>query len=93
MGGMKTPVGALLLSLPLPFGLCLAQERAPSEPAAHLTRFGEGTGPSSTDGVYRLLDPERTPEQSNSVAFDRARIAARIDGHERRDRHVGRLRE
>lgn len=48
----------------------LAEEPAP-EPEAHLSCFAAGDGPSFADGVYRLLDAQRTPGQSNAVAFDR----------------------
>ncbi|MBI5447054.1 MAG: hypothetical protein HY900_38285 [Deltaproteobacteria bacterium] len=62
-----------LLLLPLPLLLLLSTAAlAQSAPAVHLSRFGEGEGPSQEGGVYRLLDRDRTPGQSNAVAFDAA---------------------
>jgi len=36
----------------------------------HLSAFGPGPGPELTENGYRLLDENRTPGQSNAVAFD-----------------------
>jgi hypothetical protein len=62
----------LMLCVPT---LAFAQEAAPA-PEVHLSRFGEGVGPSHADGVYRLLDTEGTRGQSNAAAFDLDRPGA-----------------
>ena len=50
-----------------------AGEGVAGTPTTHPSRFGDGDGPSLEDGVYRLLDSARSPNQSNAVAFDRSR--------------------
>lgn len=43
-----------------------------SLPSPHLSTFGEGSGATDAgDGVYRLLDSDGTPGQSNAIAWDR----------------------
>ena len=42
----------------------------PALPDAHLTRFGEGTGPVRVGDTFRLLDAANSPNQSNAVALD-----------------------
>jgi hypothetical protein len=48
-----------------------AGDAPPASPAATLSRFGDGAGPTQgNDGVFHLLDAARTKSQSNAVAFD-----------------------
>ena len=54
----------------------LASPLAAAEPTAHPARFGAGAGPRPEGAVWRLLDAERSPGQSNAVAFDRAQAGA-----------------
>ena len=55
----------LLLSFLVP-AVVFAQDG----PAAYLSMFDEGRGPSYADGVYHLLDASHSFEQSNAIAFD-----------------------
>ena len=55
-------------------------EPAPVEVApegTHASQFGAGGGPTFRDGAFRVLDAERSPGQSNAVAFDRDAEGAR----------------
>ena len=75
MEALRSKSGFLLF-LGLLLGLVLAAPvpaaSAPDVSPAHLSTFAAGSGPHYADGVYRLLDAERTPGQSNAVAFDLA---------------------
>jgi len=45
----------------------------------HLSRFAAGAGPTRDGDAYRLLDADRTPGQSNAIAFDRQHEGAYED--------------
>ena len=64
---------ALCLLLP---AVAHAGEEPPAAPAPHLSRFGQGEGPSMKDGELRLLDALRAPRQSNAAAYERTQPGA-----------------
>jgi Peptide-N-glycosidase F, C terminal/PDZ domain len=68
---VNRPALLLLLSLAV-----LPLTAVAGDPGPHLSRFGEGDGPSIVDEVHRLLDAAKSPSQSNAIAFDRAREGA-----------------
>ena len=53
------------MAVPPPCGLF-----AQSDTLVHFSSFASGTGPSFAKGIYHLLDKDKTPGQSNAVAFD-----------------------